>query len=145
MPNVPSLLSFDMGVRGDRNREFSARKIERSLFDSIRNFQTTFGRVDGVSAEWKLAGTAASGRYDHIDALRAIAELLVVWRHAEGILLVDRTTEFAKLVFSFIDPGRGWCCFILRDQRICHPVKFAWKAHGRNSKFSLLSAGSCDR
>jgi peptidoglycan/LPS O-acetylase OafA/YrhL len=45
-------------------------------------------------------------RYDHIDALRAFAALLVLWRHAEGLFDPAGLTAFGKWAFSFIDPGR---------------------------------------
>lgn len=45
-------------------------------------------------------------RYDHIDSLRAIAALIVVWFHSEGSRLVDRKSSVYNLVIHYVDPGR---------------------------------------
>jgi peptidoglycan/LPS O-acetylase OafA/YrhL len=45
-------------------------------------------------------------RYDHIDALRAIAALIVVWWHTEGVILPGVFSIVGSATNRFVDPGR---------------------------------------
>jgi peptidoglycan/LPS O-acetylase OafA/YrhL len=50
-----------------------------------------------------VGGAAQGNRYDHIDALRALAALLVLWCHADGLFELDGSTELP----AWIEPGRA--------------------------------------
>ena len=45
-------------------------------------------------------------RYDHIDALRAIAALIVVWWHTEGVMFPGVFSIVGFATNRFLDPGR---------------------------------------